>query len=949
MIAIFVILGAILGGIFLQEGGIIPGGLLGFLLFRDFESRKKVNDLEHKVGLLRERERRSAKASATSPAETPVVKPVTDTPVEEAPAEDAPTTEAPPEVVLAVDPEPFDTIPQPTEEPALFENLPPVETDGSLFDSEPAVAAKGSTAPGEEKRERPTFANPSSTPVDVLIEDGFARIKEFLFGGNLLVRVGIGLIFIGLSFLLKKAIEYNLFPIELRLASAGLVGAAMIAAGWRIARNKRGYGVSLQGGGIAILYLTIFASFRLYELIPSQVAFFALIAITLLGSFIAIRQNAQSLAVLSFLGGFLAPIITSTDSGNHVALFSYYLVLNAGILFISWNKPWRFLHLTGFLFTFGIVTVWGNDAYAPELFGSTEPFLILFFLMYLAIGLIYTVRHESTTKRYLDGTLVFGLPVVVFTLQAALVEPYEFGLAWSSLAMGAIYSILAWMLYRRSPDKLRLLVESFTGIGLGLISMTIPFALDATWTGTGWALEGAALIWLGLRQRRVLLRAGGVLLLLGASLSFWYGVVEIEYAVRQTFRVILNPTYAGFLALSIASLFGAYQLHKHKDRLQFSLERLIGLILLVAGVGWWLFGGLIEIERGLESQFELNAMIAFLGLTALSFTLIGKRLNWTPLMKSALYLPIALFFAIPLSGLSSPHLFGEMGWLAWAIALTSLFTVLYLLEPVMSRLWGSWMHAISVWLTAIVFAAEGHWLFEQWAPEGSVWPDIGGFLAPLALVFLIVYMVKGSIWPAATRASAYLKIAAIPLLLSLLIGSIYLSFNAGGDPKPLPYIPVLNPIDVLLGFMALAGIYWYRTLLQTDAEFVVEPLRDTLKWGSLLMMFIWLNATIGRTVHHWLDIPFNEGLFEVSAFQTALSVCWTLLAVTVMAFAAKRNSRTPWMVAAGLLGVVVVKLFIVDLSNATTIHRVISFLGVGGLLLLIGYIAPVPPKKKVAV
>ncbi|MBL3921596.1 DUF2339 domain-containing protein, partial [Bacteroides thetaiotaomicron] len=82
-------------------------------------------------------------------------------------------------------------------------------------------------------------------------------------------------------------------------------------------------------------------------------------------------------------GGFLAPVLLSTGQGNHVALFSYYALLNAGIFAIAWFKAWRPLNLLGFVFTFTIGSAWGVTAYRPALFASTEPFLILFFLMYV--------------------------------------------------------------------------------------------------------------------------------------------------------------------------------------------------------------------------------------------------------------------------------------------------------------------------------------------------------------------------------------------------------------------------------------------------------------------------------------------------------------------------------------------------------------------------------------
>ena len=923
MIILFLIAGSIIGGLLLEEGGVLPGAVLGYLLFREIESRKTVDALKGQVELLKESLRRKTQETVeTREATAP---------------EEAPLTSSP--EPLEVVPEPVGPEPEPAEEPPLFEEVGPIPDAESLFEPAPTAESQAASTP------KSPFEESKRQPEDDILEEWFNRAKEFVLGGNLIARIGVGILFVGLSFLIKLAIENSLFPIELRLASAGLVGVGMIAGGWRIAQSRPGYGVSLQGGGIAILFLTVFASFRLYSLIPSQPAFFLLVAITLFGSFVAIRQNAQSLAVLSFLGGFLAPIITSTGSGNHVALFTYYAVLNAGILFMSWNKPWRLLHLTGFLFTFGVAALWGADAYRPELFATTEPFLIIFFLIFVAIGLIYTIRHEATTNRYLDSSLIFGLPVVVFTLQAVLAEPYEFGLAWSSLVLGAFYSVLAWILYRRNPGQLRLMVESFSGIGLALISMTIPFALNATWTGTGWALEGAALIWLGIQQKRILLRAGGVLLIVAAAVSFVMGLEDTSYTIRNAYRFLANPAYMGFLALSLANLFGAYQIQKHRDELRFSGEYYAGVFLLIAGVAWWLIGGLVEIEREFSSRYSANIMIVFVSLSAAGFALVGRRLAWPSFMRGALYLPFVLYLLIVVSGLQNNHLFEDYGWIAWGIAIPALVFVLKLLEENMSKRLAAIAHVASVWLLTIVLLSEIYHIFDRWTPAGSVWPIIGYFLAPVIMLLLIVYGSNRSLWPVSTHQTAYLKFASIPLLAGLWLGSMYTSFNIAGDPTPLPYVPLLNPLDVLVGFLVMAGVYWYQSTSRRDPDFFGETGRQFLSWSLILTAFIWLNATIGRTVHHWIGVPYSESLLNVSAFQTALSVCWTLLAVTVMAFAARRNARTPWLAAAALLALVVIKLFVVDLSSLTTLHRVISFIAVGLLLLLIGYVAPVPPRK----
>ena len=243
-----------------------------------------------------------------------------------------------------------------------------------------------------------------------------SALWNFFFGGNTLVRFGVIVLFFGVAFLLKYASEHIEISIEARLIGVALGAVAMLAVGWRLRLRRPGYALIVQGGGIGVLYLTVFAAFRLYQLLPGGLVFVLLAAMAVFSAMLAVLQDSRSLAALGVSGGFLAPLLASTGGGSHVGLFSFYALLNLGILFIAWFKPWRSLNLLGFLFTFIIGVIWGDRYYRPEFFASTEPFLILFFLFYVAIAVLFALRQEASVKDPVDGTLVFGVPMVGFGL-----------------------------------------------------------------------------------------------------------------------------------------------------------------------------------------------------------------------------------------------------------------------------------------------------------------------------------------------------------------------------------------------------------------------------------------------------------------------------------------------------------------------------------------------------
>jgi uncharacterized membrane protein len=112
------------------------------------------------------------------------------------------------------------------------------------------------------------------------------------------------------------------------------------------------------------------------------------------------------------------------------------------------------------------------------------------------------------------------------------------------------------------------------------------------------------------------------------------------------------------------------------------------------------------------------------------------------------------------------------------------------------------------------------------------------------------------------------------------------------------------------------------------------------------LVFLWLNAALIRSLHHNFGAPITTyGIAHSTLVQASLSIFWGILGFTAMTIAARQHWRYVWMVGMALMIVVVAKLFMVDLSNVGTIARITSFLTVGALLLVTGYLAPLPPRK----
>ena len=611
------------------------------------------------------------------------------------------------------------------------------------------------------------------SPVDRAIQ----FIKHFFTTGNVVVKIGVLILFCGVGFLLQYAYERQVLPIELRLIGVGIGAIVMLVIGWRLRHKRSGYALVLQGGGVGIMYITIFATAKTFHLIDPVAALVMMIFLVTFSAILAYVQDSRSLAIFGSAGGFVAPILTSTGGGSHVMLFSYYALLNAGIFGMAWLKSWRLLNWVGFIFTFVIGSAWGIKYYQPQYFGSTEPFLVLFFLFYLAIAVLFAHHQPPQLKGLVDGTLLFGVPLVAFTLQAALVRDFEFGRARSALAMAAIYIGLAKILWRKQVEGMRLLTESFLALGVIFASLAIPYALDGRWTAATWALEGAAAVWLGIRQHRLLTRNFGLLLQVGASLMFLSTLREPFGSIA-----ILNSAYMGCLFTSLAGLFTAYTHYQHKQELE-EWEQTFHMFLLAWGVAWWLGAGLMEIDHHLSSRYELNAALFFITASFLFMDVIARRLQWS----TALLVPVILLPAIIFSALiayvdhSAKHPLSNYGYLAWTIAFVGQYLLLYRNQQDWPKeLLSNW-HMLTLW--ALVFMCS--WIaatsVNYLVIGNAIWGDVLWGLVPALTALLIILHHQKLPWPILAHKENYLGTGLVALLL---VQSIWLCASYFIEGRP---------------------------------------------------------------------------------------------------------------------------------------------------------------------
>ena len=729
--------------------------------------------------------------------------------------------------------------------------------------------------------ERPRFtpsAAPGSMPVAIRPQ-WLDRLIAWCVGGNPLVRVGILILFFGVSFLLKLAVDHGWFPLELRLAGVALGAAALLGIGWRLREKRRNYGLLLQGGGAGILYLVIYAAFAYFKLLPegsSLFAFLLLFIVCALSAFLAVRQDASALAVMGMTGGFAAPVLISTGSGNHIALFSYFTLLNAGVFGIAWFRAWRALNLLGFAFTLGVGSVWGMKYYTSANLFSVECFLVLFFLFYAAVALLYAIRRELELKRYVDGTLVFGTPIAFSLLQARLVGEIEFGMAWSAAALGAFYLLLATWLARYRLERLRLLFESMLALGVLFLTLAVPLAFEGTrLTAAIWAVESAGLCWVAVQQRHTLALASGLALQGFAAVSFFY---DPSVSVVPESLLVLNSWYIGALMLTSSALFCGWLLRSTAARSWHRLAdfgQFLSRVLVVIGLFWWFGSGYTEILRYFGS-FELHsyAYLLFAVLTAWLAHTTGRYLRWTGMEWLALALSPALFVVALLSFFYGFLPLAGRGLFAWPLATILAYALLFQQErhPVKqffpAKILGS-MHALMFWTLCLIAGLEFHEFVAAYVPEGvwqwSSWAFVGALL-----LLALIHIGPRFDWPVGRFRPYYLTFGAAPVAL-LALGWAFLGLASEGNPDPLPYLPLLNPVELCQLLIFATLFFWGRanketivnlskeTSLGTDSGVKANVLIAWLMVSVMALLFLLLNAALLRTLHNYAGIDYRVG------------------------------------------------------------------------------------------
>jgi uncharacterized membrane protein len=341
---------------------------------------------------------------------------------------------------------------------------------------------------------------------------------ETLIGGRWLNRIGIVAIISAVTFFLKYAFDNNWIGPSGRVASGVLLGAAMLPwSHWLLKRGYSYFSEGIAGLGAAVMYLSIWAGCQYYKLFSLDVGFFVMIVITAGMAGVALGRDSQRIALLSLFGGFLTPILVSEGKDAQIVLFSYLLILGAGLLVIELRRDWLALMPISFLVSQFYFWGWYSEFYRPDKLERTVIFATLFFLLYVALPVIRAVRFSGL--RELDVLVVLGNSFAYFGALYVMLWPKDrWPLTLLVLALSAGQILVARLVPPPKAGESPLTRLLFAGLALTFATLAIPIRLDGRWITLAVAVEGAILAWTGFRSMTGYLRAAGYFLLALAAI-----------------------------------------------------------------------------------------------------------------------------------------------------------------------------------------------------------------------------------------------------------------------------------------------------------------------------------------------------------------------------------------------------------------------------------------------
>jgi uncharacterized membrane protein len=461
---------------------------------------------------------------------------------------------------------------------------------------------------------------------------------EAMVAGRWLNYVGILALLFAVTFFLKYAFDNNWVGPRGRVGIGLLAGSVLYP--WSqhlLARGYKYFSEGIAGLGAAVLYLSLWAGWHYYHIFPQDIAFVAMIVVTAVTLLVAVGRNSERIAFLALVGGLITPILVSTGENHEVSLFTYLTILGAGVLAIAWVRDWKSLPPVQFLATLVYFWGWYSEFYRADELATTVLFATVFFVLFAALPAVRSWRDGEFSGLEVGIVLVNSL-AYLGALRQMLWPDNRWALTVAVLVLAAAHLAAERMLPEKRGTKVRMARILYAGLALTFATLAIPIRLDGRWITIAWAVQGAVLIWSGLRVRFAAVRWAGLVLF-----AIVAGRLVLIPIPADTF--LLNARFATFaicvacMALSCYFAATSDEELSEQESMAFVITSIAANILAIAASSlevWDVFGRMpsLGIDRGHAQELALSMLwlVWALGLLGAGLWKKSEAIRWQALV-----------------------------------------------------------------------------------------------------------------------------------------------------------------------------------------------------------------------------------------------------------------------------------------------------------------------------
>ncbi|CAM1358749.1 conserved membrane protein of unknown function [Tenacibaculum soleae] len=469
---------------------------------------------------------------------------------------------------------------------------------------------------------------------------------EKFIGENLINKLGILILVLGISFFVKYAIDKDWINEPARVGIGILCGSLVMAIAHKLKKNYASFSSVLVAGAISIFYFTIYIAFHEYQLFSQTIAFVIMSLITAFSTLVSVSYNRQELAVLSLIGGFAAPFMLSTGEGSYIVLFTYIAILNIGILGISYFKKWKVSTILAFIFTTLLFTSWCAIKISEPTFSHTGAlvFATLFYFIFSIIIVLNNLKNKGVFS-VIEYLILIANTFIFFGIGIIILEDLNSNLTGLFTLLLAIYNLgYATVLYKKfglDKNAIYLLI----GLALTFVTLTIPIQFEGNHITLFWAAEVVLLFWLSQKSKINSFKIGAIIvqvLTLISLLIDWF-----RYGSSEELSIIFNPLFIAGVVVSI-SLYLTYWLLKKENNSATKKTTAIlnfykNTIIIIAAIITY-FTSFLEINYQANQFLENNVSALSFPLTY-HFVFISILLCLTDFFNKKKFIKLLLFIS----------------------------------------------------------------------------------------------------------------------------------------------------------------------------------------------------------------------------------------------------------------------------------------------------------------